>query len=245
MEYNTSRGDIVIPEYGRHMQLLIENAKKIENREERQAFVEKVVDLIQQMYPQTRNVDDYVAKLWSHVFRIADYDLDVDPPCEILSREEVYKRPEALPYPGNKVKFRHYGKNVQEMVAKATAIEDSELRDEYVQVIGAYMKMAYKTWNGEHVSDDMIRKNLVKISDGALELEEDANIDNLINPSRPYRKISSTAATSTANRSSSSNRPTRPTTNSRTTSSSSRTPNKNSSSTNNNNSNNNNKKRRK
>lgn len=205
MDYNTAKGDIVIPEYGRNIQLLIEHSKTIEDRTERQAFVETVVDLMQRLHPQTRNVEDYVAKLWSHVFRIADYELDVDPPCEILSREEVYKRPEPLPYPTNDVKYRHYGRNVQEMVRKAAAMEDDEMQEEYVQVIGSYMKMAYKTWNRENVSDEMIRKNLVKISDGELELEEDTNIDGLINPKiKRRRKItnSSSSKTSSRNRSS-------------------------------------------
>jgi hypothetical protein len=198
MDYNTAKGDIVIPEYGRNIQLLIEHAKTIEDKAERQVFIETVVDLMQRLHPQTRNVEDYIAKLWSHVFRIADYELDVDPPCEILSREEVYKRPEQLPYPTNYVKYRHYGKNVQEMIRKAAAMEDDEMQEEYVQVIGSYMKMAYKTWNRENVSDEMIRKNLVKISDGELELEEDTNIDGLINPTiKRRRKITNSSSPKT------------------------------------------------
>lgn len=197
MNYNTSRGDIIIPEYGRNIQLLIEHAKTIENKAERQVYVETIVDLMQRLHPQTRNVDDYIAKLWSHVFRIADYELDVDPPCKILSREEVCKKPEQLPYPTNDVKYRHYGKNVQEMVRKASAMEDDDMQEEYVQVIGSYMKMAYKTWNRENVSDEMIRKNLVKISDGELELEEDTNIDGLINPKIRRRKISNSTSPKT------------------------------------------------
>lgn len=198
MNYNTARGDIIIPEYGRNIQLLIEHAKTIEDRAERQAFIETIVDLMQRLHPQTRNVEDYIAKLWSHVFRIADYELDVDPPCEILSREEVYKRPEQLPYPTNYVKYRHYGKNVQEMIRKAAAMEDDDMQEEYVQVIGSYMKMAYKTWNRENVSDEMIRKNLVKISDGELELEEDTNIDGLINPTiKRRRKITNSSSPKT------------------------------------------------
>lgn len=200
MEYNTVRGDIVIPEYGRNIQQLIEYAKKIEDKEERQTFVEEIINLIQRLHPQTRNVEDYVAKLWSHVFRIADYELDVVPPCEIMSREEAYKRPEPLEYPVNDVKYRHYGRNVQEMMRQAAALEDKEMQEDYVQVIGAYMKMAYKTWNRETVSDDMIRKNLVKISNGELELEEDANIDGLVNPSiKRRRKISNSSKSSSKN----------------------------------------------
>ena len=207
MNYNTVRGDIIIPEYGRHIQKLVFHAKTIENQEERQAFVEEIVDLIQTLYPQTRNVEDYVAKLWSHIFRIADYDLGVVPPCEILSREEVYKRPEQLPYPTNDVKYRHYGRNVQEMVRKAAEMEDDDMQEEYVQVIGSYMKMAYKTWNRENVSDEMIRKNLVKISDGELVLEEDTNIDGLINPKiKRRRKITNTTSSKSSGKNGRSNR---------------------------------------
>lgn len=201
MDYNTAKGDIVIPEYGRNIQQLIEHAKTIEDKSERQAFIETIVDLMQRLHPQTRNVEDYVAKLWSHVFRIADYDLDVDPPCEILSREEVYKRPEKLEYPTNDVKYRHYGRNVQEMIRKAAAMEEDDMQEDYVQVIGSYMKMAYKTWNRENVSDEMIRKNLVKISDGELELEENADIDGLINPKiKRRRKISNSSSSKTSSR---------------------------------------------
>ena len=212
MNYNTSRTDIVIPEYGRNIQLLIEHAKTIEDREERQAFIETIVDLIQQLHPQARNIDDYVAKLWSHVFRIADFELDVTPPCEILSKEEVYKRPDALPYPGNNVRFRHYGRNIQEMVRKATEMEDEEMQEDYVQVIGSYMKMAYNTWNRNDVSDDMIRKNLVDLSDGQLVLDEDANIDKLINPQQRRKSTSSSSTRSPIRkRTSSNNRTTRST----------------------------------
>lgn len=195
MNYNTLKSDIIIPEYGRNIQELIEYSKTVENREERQVFVETIVDLIQQLHPQARNIDDYVAKLWSHVFRIADYELDVTPPCEILPKEALYKRPDPLPYPGNRVRFRHYGKNIQEMVRKAVEMEDEEMQEDYIQVIGSYMKMSYNTWNREDVSDELIRKNLVDISDGQLELEEDTNIDGLINPPNQRRRTTSSSST--------------------------------------------------
>jgi hypothetical protein len=188
MTYNTSREDIIIPEYGRNIQLLVEHAKKVEDREERQVFVETIVELIQQLYPQSRNIDDYVAKLWSHLFRIADYKLDVTPPCEILSKEDVYKRPDALPYPGNKIKYRHYGKNIQEMIDKAIKMEDDDIKEDYVQVIGSYMKMSYNAWNQDNVSDEMIRKNLIEISDGELELAENTNIDTLLGTETPLKE---------------------------------------------------------
>jgi hypothetical protein len=212
MEYNTSKKDLIIPEYGRNIQQLLEHAKTLKDDALRQAYVEKVVDLMQQMHPQARNVEDYTAKLWAHAFRIGNYQLNVVPPCEIPSPDELYKRPEKIPYPTMDVRFRHYGKNVQEMVKKAVEMEDEDLQEEYIQVIGSYMKMAYNTWNRDSVSDDIIRKDLIEISRGALELEGDANLDNLLYPTR-RRKHASTTSTnsSSANSNVSNNRSSRPT----------------------------------
>jgi len=195
MNYNTSKEDIVIAEYGRNIQELIQHAKTIEDKEHRQAYIEEVVDLMQQLHPQAKNVDDYIAKLWSHVFRIADYDLDVTPPCEIIPKEELYKRPEMIPYPSKEVRYRHYGKNVQEMVKKAAAMEDEEVQEEYVNVIGSYMKMAFQTWNHSDATDKIIRRDLNKISKGELELDEDADIDGLVRTVRKTRRTSSTTST--------------------------------------------------
>lgn len=199
MEYNTSKSKLIIPEYGRNIQELIEHAKKIEDTAYRQAFVEKIVDLMQQMHPQSRNVEDYVAKLWSHVFIIAGYELDVKPPVEVPSRDDIYKRPERIPYPSNQVRYRHYGKNIQEMIKKAIKMEEEDKKVAFTQVIGAYMKLAYKTWNQDSVSDDIIRKNLENLSKGELTLSENLDINNLINPRKTTkRNISHTNSNSQA-----------------------------------------------
>jgi hypothetical protein len=210
MNYNTSKEDIVISEYGRNIQELIQHAKTIEDGEHRQAYIEEVVNLMQQLHPQAKNVDDYIAKLWSHVFRIADYDLDVTPPCEILPKEELYKRPEMIPYPSKEVRYRHYGKNVQEMIKKASEMEDEDVQEEYVNVIGSYMKMAFQTWNHSDATDKIIRRDLNKISKGELELDEDADIDGLVRTVRKTRRTSSptSARRKTPGRTSSTRKPT-------------------------------------
>lgn len=210
MNYNTSKEDIVISEYGRNIQELIQHAKTIEDGEHRQAYIEEVVNLMQQLHPQAKNVDDYIAKLWSHVFRIADYDLDVTAPCEVLPKEELYKRPEMIPYPSKKVRYRHYGKNVQEMIKKAAAMEDEDVQEEYVNVIGSYMKMAFQTWNHSDATDKIIRRDLNKISNGELELDEDADIDGLVRTVRKTRRTSSptSARRKTSGRTSSTRKPT-------------------------------------
>ncbi len=181
MEYNSDREGLIIPEYGRNVQKLIKHAKTIENPKIRQRFVEKVVDMMMQMHPQNRNVDDYREKLWKHVFRIANYELDVVPPFgEIPKPDDIRKHPEKVGYPVSEAKFRHYGHNVQVLIKKALAMPPGPKRDGFVNVIASYMKLAYKTWNKEHyVSDDIIKGDLESLSQGQLTLHEDTAIDNL------------------------------------------------------------------
>lgn len=181
MKYNTAKDELVIPEYGRHIQNLIKYCKAVENKDERQALAEKIVDLMMQMHPQNRNMDDYRDKLWKHFFRIADYDIDIDAPGGIRpSREADRKRPDKIPYPVGEAKYRHYGHNVQQLIKKALKMEEGPLRDGFVAVIAAYMKLAYKTWNKEYyVSDEVIKADLETLSGGKLSISEEASIDNL------------------------------------------------------------------
>ena len=186
MEYNSNRELLIIPEYGRNVQKLINHAKQIENKEERQFFVERVVKLMQQMHPQSGNIDDYRERLWKHVFYIANFDLDVEPPMgKKPTKEESLKRPDVIPYPVKEAKFRHYGHNVQQLIKKALSMPEGPKRDGFASAIAAYMKLAYKTWNKEHyVSDDIIKADITSLSNGAIKLEEGAGIDFLTSPNK-------------------------------------------------------------
>ena len=190
LEYNSSRENLTIPEYGRNVQNLINHAKGIENDDERQIFVEKVVRLMLQLNPHSKNLDDVREKIWLHVFRIADYDLNVTPPKGIsVSPEMKRKKPEIVPYPPNQMRFRHYGGNVHAMIKRALEMEDGYIKDSFVEVIGSYMKMAYRTWNTEHfVSDDVIIDDLESLSNGELVLTDSAEINGLAQANRRRRR---------------------------------------------------------
>lgn len=195
MEYNSSKEELIIPEYGRHVQNMVRYARTIENPEHRQQFIEQVVKLMMQMHPQNRNLEDYRDKMWKHVFRIAEYDLDhvMPPNGERPTPEDRRKRPERVPYPVKGTKYRHYGHNVLTLIEKAKSMEKGPKRDGFVQVIGSYMKLAYKTWNREHyVSDDIIIDDLETLSGGELVLIEDASLDNL-SRSTPSKRPSNTS----------------------------------------------------
>lgn len=172
MKYNTAKPELTIPEYGRGVQDLIAHSKTIEDKDERQAFAEAIVDLMEIILPQRDNLEDYRTKLWSHALKIADYEWEVELP-ENVNREPIEEsRPQAIPYPDAKrVQHRHYGRNIPAMIEKATAIEDEEKRRTYVSIILSYMKVAYESWNQPLVDDTPLLNDLRALSDGALDYQ--------------------------------------------------------------------------
>lgn len=180
-DYNTQKDGLLIREYGRNTQNLINQAKQIEDREERQAYIEKIVRLIMSMHPHTRNVDDYRLKVWSHVLKMAEYDLDVEIPDNLPDAREK-RKPDHVAYPKSTRHLRHYGRNVRVMIEKAKGMEDKEKQEAYITVIAAYMKMSYKTWNRENVNDEVICQEFARLAKGELEVPAGTNIDSLIAP---------------------------------------------------------------
>lgn len=186
MAYNTQQEFLIMPEYGRNVQQLVRHAQKLEDSAYRQQFCEQIVDLIQQLYPQSKSVEDYREKLWKHLFQIAKYDLVANTPSGQIPRpEDAKKRPDRVPYPFSDTRFKHYGNNIQRLIRRAVEMEAGPVKDGFVQTIGSYMKLAYKTWNREHyVSDEIIKIDLDLLSNGKLSLEENSRIDGLANASR-------------------------------------------------------------
>ncbi len=183
-EYNSQRSKLQIPEYGRHIQNMIEHAKTIEDPVARQKTADAIVDLMNQMVPQGRHVEDYKDKLWKHFFRIANYEIDVKPPSgEAPQKGDDDNRIESLPYSQSDIRYRHYGKYVTAMIEKAVEMEDGPVKEGFVHMIAAYMKLAYRNWNRDHyVSDENIASDIKMISKGKLKLAEGKNLDLLGSP---------------------------------------------------------------
>jgi len=181
-DYNTQRDKLIIREYGRNTQNLITHAKTIEDKDERQAFVEEIVRLIMSMHP-VRNMEDYRLKVWSHVLQMADYELNVDIPDNIPSTK-VRKVPDRMEYPAKHRRFRHYGHNVRTMIERAKNMEDEDKKEAFIRVIASYMKMAYKEWNRNNVNDEIIHKEFEELAKGDVEIPDDANLNKLIKKRR-------------------------------------------------------------
>lgn len=185
LEYNSIREKLLLPEYGRNIQKLVQHAKAIEDPEKRQWYVEVLVELMNQMLPGTKTAKEIEDKLWNHLFYIAGYDLDVRVPETVTIHEkgDVFMIPsEDVDYPQKKIPYRHYGWNVHLMVQKVLGMEPGPKRDEFAKIIASYMKLAYRTWGKEQfVNDEMIKEDLRKMSQGQIDVSEDANIDSYKN----------------------------------------------------------------
>lgn len=172
MEYNTTREKLLIPEYGRNVQKMVEYMMTIPERDKRTRYAEMIIDLMATLNPGLKIMEDYKHKLWDHLYMISDFELDVDSPFPAPSREEMFRRPDPLPYPQTKVAVRHFGKNLNSLIEKAIAETDEDKRKNMTQLIGYYMKLAYINWHREPVHDDMIRNELSVLTGGKLQYEQ-------------------------------------------------------------------------
>lgn len=178
-EYNSTRPHLKLAEYGRNVQNMVDFVMSLPSKEERNLYAQAVIELMGQLNPHLRDVSDFTHKLWDHLFIISDFQLDVDSPYPVPSRESINNKPERLTYPSGRIKFRHYGKTVEMMIEKAKAIDDPERKNLYVNQLANFMKLAYITWNKDSVNDETIKSDLSILSDGALELEEGVNLSKV------------------------------------------------------------------
>jgi hypothetical protein len=184
LEYNAERSPLIIPEYGRHLQKLIDQATAVEDRAERNKIAKYIIQVMGSLNPHLRDVPDFQHKLWDQIFIMSDFRLDVDSPYPIPSREVLQLRPDVLKYPQNFPKYRFYGNNIKYMIDVANGWEDGELKSALIKVIANHMKKSYLSWNKDTVKDDVIFEHLYELSDGKINLtqssEELVNTTDLI-----------------------------------------------------------------
>ena len=184
MDYNSSREKLILKEYGRHVQKIVENCVKEKDDVKRNIFAKEIIELMGQLNPHLRNVEDFRHKLWDHLFIMSDYKLKVDSPYPIKERAEIEKRPARLPYPQSRIKYKHYGKNVEALVAKAVTTEDPDKKAGFTHCIGNFMKLVYQNWSKDFVNDETIKNDIRLLSKGELRIADDQDIDALARANR-------------------------------------------------------------
>lgn len=178
-DYNSTRPKLILAEYGRNVQNMVDYICTLSDREERNRLAQVVIDMMGVLNPHLRDVSDFKHKLWDHLYIISDFKIDVDSPYPIPTKENIHHKPETLKYPNHNIRFKHYGHTVEEMINKTLNISNPEARLKMTLSIANFMKMAYLTWNKDSVSDDQILQDLKTLSRGELVLPGDTVLTKL------------------------------------------------------------------
>ncbi len=170
LEYNSERTLMIIPEYGRHIQKLVNHCVALESKEERDKMAKAIVDVMGNLQPHLRDVPDFKHKLWDQLYIMSEFKLDVESPYPQPSKEELQEKPEALAYPKSASRYRYYGNNIQTMIDVALSWEEGDKKEALVFTIANHMKKCYLNWNKDTVDDAVIYKHLYDLSDGKIDL---------------------------------------------------------------------------
>jgi hypothetical protein len=168
LQYNSERTSLIIPEYGRHIHIMIDQMVATEDREDRNKKAKAIIGVMGNLNPHLRDIPDFQHKLWDQLFIMSDFNLDVDCPYEKPVRELLEERPEPLNYPQNFPKYRFYGNNIKSMIDVAQGWEAGEMKDALVFNIANHMKKCFLSWNKDTVDDEVIFNHLSELSNNTL-----------------------------------------------------------------------------
>lgn len=175
LKYNTKEKQLLLPEYGRNIQNMVDYCVSIQDREERTTCANTIINIMGNMFPHLRDVNDFKHILWDHLAIMSDFALDIDYPYEVVKREDLHKRPPKLPYDQGSIRYKHYGKNLENMIREATHYEDGEQKEYLIDLLANHMKKSFLTWNKEVVDDAKIFKDLTQLSGNTIVLDEDSH----------------------------------------------------------------------
>jgi hypothetical protein len=188
-EYNTQRPHIILKEYGRNVQKLVEYIRNTPEKAKRTELAATLIELIKQLNPSIKEQGDDTQRLWDDFYIIADFNLDVDSPFPVPSPEVIFRKPDRVEYPQSSIRFKHYGKNIEKLVKEALKIEDNQEREDAIIYLGKLMKTFYGNWNKETLDDSVILKDIQAMSGGALNMTiEKVREDNLFEKLYKERK---------------------------------------------------------
>ena len=171
--YNTQKKKLIIPEYGRHIHQMIDQAVALKDKEKRDKMAKSIIGVMGNLNPHLRDVPDFKHKLWAQLFIMSDFQLDVDSPFDKPSKEGYEKRkPNKLDYPQNYPKYRFHGNNIKRMIDFTIEWDNFDLKEKLILTIANHMKKCFLNWNKEAVDDQVILDHLLDLSDGKLKVSE-------------------------------------------------------------------------
>ena len=175
-DYNTTRKKLTLPEYGRHIQKMVDHAKSIEDKEERNKAAKTIISIMGNLNPHLRDISDFKHKLWDHLALMSDFDLDIDSPYEVPARETLTSKPKRVPYITGDIKYRHYGRIIHQMIDVAIEMDEGEEKERLIKLLANHMKKSYLTWNRNVVTDEIIFNDIRQLSGGKIIIREDLKL---------------------------------------------------------------------
>jgi hypothetical protein len=164
---------LILPEYGRNIQQMVDHAVHIEDPVQRARCAQTIITIMGSLFPYLRDINNFKHKLWDHLAIMSDFKLDIQYPYEVLKKENLYTRPEPIPYLKKQLKYPHYGRILEQMIQQAVKYPEGETKQQLLQLIANHMKKSYLTWNKEVVDDKKIFEDLRELSNG--QLKDDLN----------------------------------------------------------------------
>jgi hypothetical protein len=179
-DYNTQRPFIILKEYGRNVQKLVEYIRSVPSKEKRTELAYTLIELIKQLTPTIKDQPENPQRVWDDLYIIANFNLDINSPFPVPEPDILFKKPDKVDYPQSQVRFKHYGKNIEKLVKEALKKEDPQERQDAIIYLGKLMKTFYGNWNKETLDDSVILKDIQEMSGGALNMTIDkVREDNL------------------------------------------------------------------
>ncbi|WP_347159333.1 DUF4290 domain-containing protein [Pontibacter chitinilyticus] len=167
----TFKQDLLLREYGRNVQDLVNYITQVEDRAERTRLSQLLINLMAKLNPQLRDTQDYQQKLWNHLYVMSGSTLDVDAPYPLSAMEYLNDKPQRMDYALVTPRFKHYGTNVELLIQKAIELEDEKERDNAIISIGKLMKTLYRSYNKDSITDDIILGDIQSLSKGKLNMD--------------------------------------------------------------------------
>lgn len=191
LDYNTKRKQLILPEYGREVQYMVDYAMTLNSKEERQRCAYTIIGIMERMFPQNKDSMDYKQKLWDHLAIMSDFKLDIDYPVDINRAKSISLKPNPMPYPGQKNPVKHYGSMVFELFEKLKTMEPGRERDELTRLTANQMKRNLMQWSHGSSDDEKIASDLARFTEGRIQLDLDRfkfNVGSMKEPGEKRRK---------------------------------------------------------
>jgi hypothetical protein len=188
-DYNSCRPRLILPEYGRNIQKMVDFILSVEDRDERNRLSQAIINIMGNMNPHLRDINDFKHKLWDHLAIMSNFKLDIDYPYEIPRAEEFVEKPRRVSYNTNQIRFRHYGKITERLIEEAMKLPEGEDKENLIKLIANQMKKSYLAWNRDSVTDAIIGADLEGLSGGKIRLKEGVKLSEQKDFQKPKKKF--------------------------------------------------------